>query len=211
MNLFADLALLLSIIYILTVFVFFIGLLRPKRGTNKKQYSVSVVVAARNEEKNISNLLFDLTHQTWPKDSYEIIIANDGSSDKTAEIVQRYAKEFAHVKLVCIDKCPPGISPKKYALGKAVRQSSGEIILTTDADCRVGSRWIETMMSYFSDDVGFVVGFSQFGKKGQSMNTLEKFQALDFLQLMGAAAGTCNLGYPLAASGQNLAYRRKSV
>ena len=208
MNLFANISLALGLLYSLTVLFFFIGLLKKRRGKNREQYRVSVIIAARNEEDNIGDILFDLTHQTYPTELYEVIVANDGSSDKTADIVQHYASQYPNIKLLYIERYPSQFSPKKYALQQAVQHAAGDIILTTDADCRVGSRWIESMISYFEPEIGFVIGFSQFGQRGQKQNFLEKLQAFDFLQLMGATAGTCNLGYPLAASGQNLGYRR---
>ena len=57
------------------------------------------------------------------------------------------------------------------------------------------------MVSYFEPQVGFVTGFSQFGVKGEQQNLIERYQAFDFVTLMGATAGTTNLGFPLAASG----------
>jgi cellulose synthase/poly-beta-1,6-N-acetylglucosamine synthase-like glycosyltransferase len=190
--------------------IFFVGLLYKKKGKNRSLYTVSVVVAARNEEKDIGRLLFDLTHQTYSQHKYEIVIADDGSHDKTGEIVKQYAEQFNNIKLVNVKHRTFNFSPKKYALKSAIDIASGEIILCTDADCRVGSRWIESMVSYFTDDVGFVIGFSQLGKKNQSYSLFEGIQAFDFFQLMAATAGSCNLGFPLAASGQNLGYRRKA-
>ncbi|OGC03136.1 hypothetical protein A2V82_13235, partial [candidate division KSB1 bacterium RBG_16_48_16] len=210
MSFLTHIALFLGILYAVTVLIFYIGLHFPGKGRNTHQHKISVVIAARNEENNVGKVLYDLTHQTYPAALFEVIVANDGSSDKTGEIVERYAGEFANIRAIHIDKSPPGYSPKKYALQKGVEASRGEIILTTDADCRLGSRWIESMNACFESDVGFVIGFSQFGLKTAGQNFLERLQAFDFLQLMGAAAGSCNLGYPLAATGQNLGYRRSA-
>ncbi len=101
-----------------------------------------------------------------------------------------------------------GLIAKKNALNQGIQQSRGEIILSTDADCHVKPTWIEMMVSYFTDDVGMVVGFSQLGTKGKSYSLFEKLQAADFLSLMAAAQGSLNLGCPLAASGQNVGYRK---
>ncbi len=210
MYLLAELATILCVLYSLALLAIFIGLLRRNHGDSKTKYRVSVLIAARNEESNIGNVLADLCRQTYPTELYEVIVASDGSSDKTEEIVRRAAAQCAKVKLVVVKQCPRGYSPKKHAIESAFRYSQGEIILATDADCRLGERWVESMVSYFTPQVGFVIGFSQFGRKGEPQNFLERLQAFDFLQLMGAAAGTCNLGSPLAASGQNLGYRREA-
>ncbi len=204
----SQITLLFTLLYVFTLFVFFVGIHLRRKSVNKEILSASVIIAARNEEKNIENILNDLVCQTYPVDKFEIIVADDGSTDKTANIVERFSQKFNNIRLIQVSKIPTGFSPKKYVLQSAIRMSRSDIILATDADCRVGSRWIETMVSCFTPKVGFVVGFSQYGKPGEKQNLVENLQALDFLQLMSATAATCNLGMPLAASGQNLAYRR---
>lgn len=196
-------------IYLVILSFFLIGLFFPNKKQTSKKYRVSVVVAARNEEKNIGNLLSELVNQTYPAELFEIIIVNDGSEDGTGEIVDRFAKEFENVKhLLVSPDTNTGMIAKKNALNQGIKQSSGEIILSTDADCHVKPTWIETMVSYVTDDVGMVVGFSQLGNKQNRYSLFEKLQAADFLSLMAAAQGSLNFGCPLAASGQNIGYRK---
>jgi cellulose synthase/poly-beta-1,6-N-acetylglucosamine synthase-like glycosyltransferase len=197
-----------TLIYMIIVLIIWLGTCRPQHGRMSASYRVSVVIAARNEENSIGDLLEDLCHQTWPEDSFQVIVANDNSSDSTQLIVDQFVAEHPNFHQIVIRDHPPHFSPKKYALEKAIEQSEGEIILATDADCRVGSRWIETIVSYFTPQVGFVIGFSQFGRKHKSYSLVEGFQAIDFLSMMGVALGSTNLGAPWAASGQNLAFRR---
>lgn len=203
--------LMLTTIYFTILLTFFIGLFFPNRKISRKKYFVSIVVAARNEEKNIGDILSDLVNQTYPAGQYEIIIANDGSEDDTGNIIEKFAGEFPNVRhvLAAPDKTN-GLTAKKNALNQGIRSSKGELILTTDADCRVKLTWIETMVSNFSEDVGMVVGFSQLGDRDYSYSFFERIQALDFLSLMAAAQGSLNLNWPLAASGQNLAYRKQA-
>ncbi len=198
----------LTAVYVAVVLLFWLGLFFPKPGLNRRQYSVSVVIAARNEQGTIGRLLEDLVHQTYPRDKYEVIVVDDDSADRTAEIVQSYVQKYPHFHYLRAEPGDGHLSPKKQALATGIAHGQGEIILTTDADCRVRSTWIETMVSYFLPRVWMVVGFSQLGRKHERRSTLEQLQAVDFLALMGAAAGSCNLGFPLAASGQNLGYRR---
>ncbi|MBN1542743.1 glycosyltransferase [candidate division KSB1 bacterium] len=180
---------------------------KPQKGKPPRG-QVSVVVAARNEEDSIGELLQDLCEQSFPTDRYEVVVADDSSSDKTATIIQDYADRYPFIHSVQVPPTPPGTSPKKFALSQAILRSSGDFIVATDADCRVGPHWIETLMSFFKPDIGFVIGFSQFGRRGEKQNRIERLQAFDFVQLMGVAAASSHLGLPLAASGQNMAYRR---
>lgn len=197
-------------IYSVGILLFLLGLYFAKKSRSTKKPFVSVVVAARNEEDNIGKCLDGLARQTYPKELHEIIIVSDNSQDRTDEIIESYSKKFPNIRLLRVDGVPDGITPKKNAITNGIKNSKGEIIVTTDADCEVKPTWVETMVSYFTDEIGMVVGFSQFGKKGEKQSLLENFQALDFLSLMASAEGSSNLGIPLAASGQNLAYRREA-
>ncbi len=195
--------------YVFTLSLFLIGLFFPNKQKTSYQPRVSVVVAARNEQSNIGNLLSELVQQTYPKDLMEIIIVNDGSEDNTGEIIDRFAREYSHIKHVkAVLDTETGLIAKKNALNQGIRRATGEIILSTDADCHVKPSWVSTMVSYFLPPVGMVVGFSQLGKPGHRSSLFENLQALDFLSLMAAAQGSLNLGCPLAASGQNIAYRK---
>lgn len=202
---------LVTTIYVLILLGFFIGLFLKNKERTAKQVFVSIVVAARNEAHQIGNLLQELVQQTFPTALYEIIIVNDGSEDGTGEIIDKFVRQYGHVKQVYSQPDPnSGLFAKKNALNQGIRHSNGEIILTTDADCHVKPTWVETMVSYFTDEVGMVVGFSQLGKKGNHGTLLEQLQAIDFLTLMAAAQGSVNLNFPLAASGQNFAYRKQA-
>lgn len=199
-----------TLLYALIALFFFAGLFYPQKGKNKTLYSVSVIIAARNEEKDIADLLTDLVNQSYDRQRYEVLVANDGSTDKTADVVADFEKNYPFIKQLHIKNAPFYFSPKKFALQQAVERAKGKIILSTDADCRVKPKWIATMVSYFAPNIGFVIGFSQFGNTTKDQSFWENLQAFDFMQLMGANAGAGNLGIPLAASGQNLGYRRKA-
>ena len=202
----------LTLLYLVTATVFFIGLFFSYNGNSRKRYSVCVIVPARDEEDSIGECLSDLVNQTYPQGSYTIVVVDDGSEDRTYQIVVDFCRRYKNVRLINADETESGLSPKKNAMNTGIKKSREEIILTTDADCRVEKTWIESMVSYFDDDVGMVIGFSQYGdKEKNNRETLfEKIQALDFLALMSAAAGAANVGFPLAASAQNLGYRRKT-
>lgn len=198
------------VVYSLVLIVFIVGLARPRAGSNQIPHSISVVIAARNEEHNIGFCLSDLANQTYPAERFQVFVVDDHSSDRTVEIVTSYCQRHANFHLIQIEDIPANFSPKKYALTRGTAASTDEIILMVDADCRMQPTWIETMNSYFVPNVGMVIGFSQLGRRQRPMTFFEKLQAFDFLALMGAAAGSANLGYPLAASGQNIGFRRQA-
>jgi cellulose synthase/poly-beta-1,6-N-acetylglucosamine synthase-like glycosyltransferase len=197
-------------LYCIGLLFFFIGLFFPNKKRYKNSCFVSVVIAVRNESENIGRLLKDLTNQTFPSTQYEIVVVNDHSEDDTAEIVQHFVDNYPNVRLLRTSDSSSDLTVKKKALQEGIESSLGEIILTTDGDCRVQPSWIETMVSYFSPEVGMVVGFSQLDQPGGNASLFQKLQSLDFLSLMSGAQGALNLGRPLAASGQNFAYRRQA-
>jgi cellulose synthase/poly-beta-1,6-N-acetylglucosamine synthase-like glycosyltransferase len=150
--------------------------------------------------------LDSVVQQTYPKDKFEIIVIDDRSADKTSLLVSEFAMHHPQVSLLSISAKPENVSGKKNALDMGIKNSKGEMLLFTDADCCVKETWIEGMVSYFVHNVGAVIGFSSV----ESKTFFERWQEFDFLALMSATCGITNMGFPLAASGQNLAYRRKA-
>ena len=203
-----DLFLLLGTgVYFCFVVIIFSGLLFRKKFIHPEPnlLSVSVVISARNEEKNISNLLNDLVNQSVDKNHLEILIANDRSDDSTGEIIDRFASDYSFIKSIHIDK-KHHMAPKKYALTKAINSSIGEIIISTDADCRVHRDWVKNMGLLVQNTGKIVIGYS----KIDSVNTLiNEFQKIDFLGIMAANGGLLTHGIVCSGSGQNLAYKKE--
>jgi cellulose synthase/poly-beta-1,6-N-acetylglucosamine synthase-like glycosyltransferase len=185
------------------------GISRLKQGKNAYNYRVSVIIAARNEEKNIGNCIQALVNQSYPANQFEIIVVDDRSLDRTAEIVQNYCRRFINIRLIQVTELAEKISPKKNALQKGIETATGEIILTTDADCIPEPGWVKSMVSYFEPEVGLVAGFSPL-ESNENQNIIHRLFTLDSLTLSAVAAGTFGLGKPLTCNGRNLAYRRET-
>lgn len=108
--------------------------------------SVSVLVPARNEEKNIGECLQSILQQDFP--IREIVVINDGSTDKTGEIVEQLQKEHSFIRLVQNTACPPGWYGKHHALYRGVQQAQGDYLLFVDADVRLFPKCITQTLSY---------------------------------------------------------------
>lgn len=93
---------------------------------------VTIMVPARNEERNIGNCLASLLAQDYP--NFEVIVANDRSTDRTAEIVREVCARDARVRLIEVQDLVPGWTGKNHALDTAVKQARGEWFIFTDAD-----------------------------------------------------------------------------
>ncbi len=190
-------------LYILGI-IWFLSGMRAGEGTSDAQPFVSVIVAARDEEAHIAACLQALIAQDYAH--CEIVVVDDGSRDNTVKIAQHLCAEYGHLRLLQSE----GSGAKKAALALAIAQARGEILLMTDADCIVGPGWVRGMVAHFRADVGLVVGFSQIGKPGQELGWRGAYEAIDFLNLMACIWGSVGRGHAMAASGQNLAYRREA-
>lgn len=197
-------------LYLIFTLYLLTGLVRlrskPENPMHNKP-NVSVVVAARNEETALPSLLDDLVNQDYPEHLVEFIIADDRSEDTTWSIIQSYAQKDSRITGVKITEVHPSMSPKKHALTKAIERSNGEIIVATDADCRVNRGWVQSMVNSLGSEKGLVVGFSHVGTVDRS--ALSKYQSIDFLALMAANAGAIGWGSAWSGSGQNMAYKKE--
>ncbi|MFQ5675858.1 MAG: glycosyltransferase, partial [bacterium] len=137
----------------------------------------------------------------------EIIVIDDRSKDRTYEIAESYARSYTQIKLLQIKDSSAYIAPKKRAIDFGIQQASGEIILTTDADCQPKSNWVAGMVKYFEADVGLVAGFNPY--QANDDRVFNKILALDYFAMASVAAASIGLNFPISCSGGNLAYRKE--
>jgi len=166
--------------------------------------TVSIIIAARNEEERILACLQSLRQLEYPADKLEILIVDDCSTDRTSAIVHTFIDQFGGMTLL---KTPPesgNLRGKTNAIAHGIRNSRGEVIMFTDADCSVSPGWVRSTVRYFSEDTGIVGGFTIL----KSQNIFHGIQALDWLYLFGIASATSGLGIPLTAIGNNVSIRR---
>jgi cellulose synthase/poly-beta-1,6-N-acetylglucosamine synthase-like glycosyltransferase len=198
-----------TIYYIYFITRIHIGLLSLQQAPAAvRQPVVSVLVAARDEEKSIGSCLQSLIQQSYPSNKYEIIVVDDGSTDTTASIVQSFSERYSNVHLLSL---PVGIDRKTgrkpLALAQGIGQAVGEIILTTDADCIAPPRWIQIMINHFEDNIVFIAGPVS---EQASTNFFSQLERLEFLGLITTAAGLIGSGMPIICNGANLAYRKSA-
>ena len=164
--------------------IYFIWITEPlfekNKIENKSYYPfISIVISAKNERNNIKPLLNSLSHQNYPKEKYEIIIANDQSTDNTLEQLLNYQSKMNNLKIIDIEKTPSNWGSKKWAINKCINDSKGEIILQTDADCLHGKNWIFEMAQPFQYyKIGFVCGPSYIGKKSNFWDLILKLESI---------------------------------
>jgi len=116
-----------------------------KRRTTPGRPLVSVLIPARNEENNISNILNDLKNQSYR--NIEIIVFNDQSTDRTKELTTNFIKSDERFRLIDSEGLPPEWLGKSYACHQLAHNAKGEWMLFLDADVRVKSGLIESALS----------------------------------------------------------------
>ena len=168
---------------------------------------VSVVIAARNEAKRIKPALDSLAMVDYPPDLHEVIWVDDNSVDATANFILDYVKDRSNWQLIKLQNKGQKFSGKKLALDTAIKQAKGEIILTTDADCRVQKDWIGAILNAFNKDTIMVLGHSLLEKKKGMLDKLLRFDNL-FSGIMVAAPAKA--GYAVSSVGRNMAYRKEA-
>ncbi len=165
---------------------------------------ISVIVACRNEEKNISNLIEDVKSQCFDENRFEMIVVNDHSEDGTLKILNYKSEKWNNLRIINLDN---KIFGKKNAIKEAAKIAKGEIIICTDADCRVGENWIQTMSDYFTNTDCKFVSASIFYKEKNSL--FSKYQMLEILSLVSTSGAAINRKRATICNGANLAFRKK--
>jgi cellulose synthase/poly-beta-1,6-N-acetylglucosamine synthase-like glycosyltransferase len=132
---------------------------RKKRESfnSAREYSptFSIIVPVKNEEKVVTRLLNSLSNLNYPEEKMEIVIVEDGSSDRTFEMCQDYAEVHANVKILHRDFS----DGKPSALNYGIMHSKGEIVAIFDADNIPDSNALDLVSRYFEDsDVAAVQG-----------------------------------------------------
>ena len=154
---------------------------------------ISVNIPARNEEENIGALLTSLQKQIYPKELFEIIVVDDHSTDNTAAVVQKHPG----VKLLQLKEM--GInSYKKKALATGIRASTGDWIVTTDADCTAQPEWLQTMASYQEKTNAVLIAAPVDLNCNHTL--LQIFQATDFMILQAITGASVYKGADSAIS-----------
>lgn len=196
---------LIFLVYYFILILFFVKR-HPKNNlqTIKREF-ISVIVSVKNEANNINGLLTSLLNQNYPKEKYEIIIVDDHSSDSTQDIIRRESEYISHLKFFDNRNNPSKATGKKSAIAFGIANAQGEIILLTDADCRPGKEWANSIVSQFDSETSAVIGFSPFINKKSSLNTFIRFENFKSSFLMSVFYF---LGLPYLSFGRNFAYRR---
>lgn len=159
---------------------------KPKNKDYSFQPFVSIIVPVYNEEKIIENRIKNLFDLDYPKDKYEIIVVNDGSTDRTSEVVGKTIREHTpkpNLRLVKEGKR----RGKALAVNLGKKYADGDIVLVTDANSIFDKNTLREMMPHFKDpDVGAISGRYFISNPDKTLSISETFYwKIEHLSFLG--------------------------
>jgi cellulose synthase/poly-beta-1,6-N-acetylglucosamine synthase-like glycosyltransferase len=188
---------------ILSILIGWFILHHRETDTRFSPITVSVVIAARNESDTLPGILHDLSCQEYPARFFDVIIVDDHSDVPLVHLKQIIPDRGTNLIIFSLPEDKQG---KKEALLEGVKLSNAELILFTDADCRVGPKWISSFVRHYKLKFSHVIiGLVDYDfKPGIS----QSFFRADLISLVMIGAGTASMGYPTICNGANMAVRR---
>ncbi len=199
--------LILTFLFLLINLLFYISIKKTfsKKINQIPEIKISVVVAAKNEEANISNLINTLTNQNYDKTLFEVIIVDDNSTDSTYVRTRQLISDKTNFSLIKEDSKPfPG---KKGALTIGIKKAQNDFIMITDADCIPQKDWLKIYSGIFSKGYDFVFGVAPFYKENSFINNLSCFENIRSSILSFSAT---ILGLPYSAAARNFGFKKSS-
>jgi cellulose synthase/poly-beta-1,6-N-acetylglucosamine synthase-like glycosyltransferase len=200
-------SLLLTGLYLLVVGYLIKGwsaLKRPNIKGASLTTKVTILIAARDEEERIRYTIEDIIAQDYPKHLTEVIIVDDHSTDSTSDIIRSYAADGIQLMQLKADK--PLNSYKKKAIAEAIARSTGDLMVATDADCRMGPKWLSSIVGYYETHNPVMISSPVTYFEERSL--FERLQTLEFSYLIGIGAAFIGNGRASTCNGANLAYRK---
>ncbi len=215
MSPFLIISIVFSVLYACLVIYFLVGWVKAGQELNGsvRQGSfpfVSVIIPVRNESEHIQDCLRAVFAQTYPQHLYEVIVVDDYSTDPT----YRMAKEMQRDGLMVLDlakyfgDAAEKVPNKKKAITIGVKNARGQVIVTTDGDCVMNEKWLDTMVTFYRvSGAKFVTGPVLLSP---AKGLLGLFQQIDVISMLGITGGTIANGYPTMCNGANLLYEKKA-
>ncbi len=171
---------------------------------------ISIIVAVRNEEKNVDALLESLSQQSYSKDLFQVIIIDDYSEDETWNKLTQFNPRGLNTLFTRLsDHTNEGEiiqSHKKKAIETGIKLAKGTLIVTTDADCLFPVDWLITIARFYEKNNATFIAAPV--RITATSSLLSVFQTLDFLTLQGITGASVFKRIHSMCNGANLAYEK---
>lgn len=166
--------------------------------------TVSILIAARNEESTILTCLRAIADLDYPTERIEVLIGNDQSTDRTGEVVTGFIADKPNFRLVLTTDSPIGLRGKANVLAQLARLARGQHLFFTDADTQVPPGWLTEMSRHIVGNVGIVTGVTL----PDGPRLFHALQTIDWLYNLTLTHLVSSFGVPVTAMGNNMAVSR---
>jgi len=197
-----------GLLYCVFIFILLVGWNKVK---SEKQPGVSVpvsiVVCMRNESNTIENLLNCLIEQDYPYEKVEIIISDDFSEDDSVSKVKEFKVSYPERTIKILKAAKEQKPGKKFALAAAVSTTSNELIVMTDADCRMNNQWLKTMVEvHLTAHAKISAGPVSL----QGKDLFEQVQQIEFMSLSASSAALIAHQKPILINAANMVFSKSA-
>lgn len=171
------------------------------------QPKISILVPVYNEEDTVARKLDNLSRVSYPKNAFEVIVADDGSCDNTLSIVKDFVRNNQGVSIKLLEQ--NNHAGKSAALNKALSLSSNPIIVVSDADTLWNADILKKTMPYLADQkVGAVTGAGVNSNENESWVTKGERTYLDLVSLI--RTGESKMHSTIRFEGGFCAYKKEA-
>ena len=148
---------------------------------------ISVVVPIYNEERHIEGCVEALLAQNYPSEEFEIIMVDNNSTDRSAEIVRRYPR------VTLLSETTQGDFASR---NRGLRAATGEVIAFTDSDTAPAPDWLTNIGRVMADpEVGVIVGRLQFAPGSRLLSMMEAYEAEKAAYIFSSDCAEIYFGY----------------
>ncbi len=138
---------------------------------------VSVIICAKNEAENLEAFLPLILEQHYPE--YEVIVVNDGSTDQSNDIIEKYKDKYPHLYHTFLPMEAKYMSRKKMCLTVGIKAAKYDNLLLIDADCEpAGKEWISSMVRNFTGKSELILGYGGHKPKKGLLNSFISYDIL---------------------------------
>ena len=149
------------------------------------ELDISIVIPTYNRKKLLKRTLNSLFKQTYPRDKYEILVIDDGSTDETSEMIKELMRTHPELKYLRQRNRGPA-----SARNQGIKKAKGRIVAFIDDDCIANRNWLMQIMNSFTDDS--ILGVE--GKTETIKNEITPFTHY-VLNERGGLYPSCNIAY----------------
>lgn len=175
--------------------------LHEEKTNNEKITQVSIVVAFKNEIKNLHQLINSLKSQSINHENFEVILVDDNSTDGSYELAKELSEGSIDVQVL-----KNLYSGKKRAIQTGVHAAKHNWIVQTDADVILPRNWVESISKSITSEIDFIA--APLRVKTSNNRMVERFLAMENLALQQLTYSSIETGKPLMCNGANMAYRK---